>query len=178
MLLTARTYSDFSLESDYMSKSKELSVAIEAIKRASEKLRMLFRKNIIATQKYGFDIRQVCSEADLQSEQILRTDFQNSFPNYGILSEEAVSEQIQAKALWIFDPLFGILFYSCGLTECAFSVALMVEDIIQVAVISNPYYHEIYWAERNHGAFLNGKRIQVSNTINLEDSIISIGHRD
>ena len=79
MLLTARTYSDFSLESDYMSKSKELSVAIEAIKRASEKLRMLFRKNIIATQKYGFDIRQVCSEADLQSEQILRTDFQNSF---------------------------------------------------------------------------------------------------
>lgn len=161
-----------------MGKSKELTVALEAIEKSSEKLRMLFRKNAFVAQKYGFDIRQVISEADIQSEQILKTEFKKAFPKFGILSEEALPEQIQAKELWIIDPLCGSLFYSRGLTEWSVSVALMVDDIIHVAVISNPYYHETFWAEKNCGAFLNGEKIQVSKTSKLQDSIISIGHRD
>ncbi|MEW6657538.1 MAG: inositol monophosphatase [Thermodesulfobacteriota bacterium] len=158
--------------------SYELEIALKAINRASEKTKELFRRGLAVSQKPGFESQQVVSEADFASETILREILATSFPGYGILSEEMEIENIGAEKIWILDPLCGSLFYGRGLSQWSISIALLCNDDITLSIISNPFYGEIFWAQKNKGAYLNNEMIKVSRTASIEESIISVGHRD
>jgi len=158
--------------------SKQLSIALEAVSKASEKLKELFRGNLSVTLKPGHDPTQIVSEADMESETILRNILDKSFPNYGFFSEESEPYQIDAELIWIIDPLCGSYFYSRGLSQWSVSLALLQKKEVILSVISNPYDNEIFWALKNQGSFLNGQKIRVSDISNIENSIISISSRD
>ena len=157
---------------------EESIVALEAIEQASKVSLELFRKNSKCWQKPGYEPQQVISKADIESQDILIKILKNEFPDYSILSEELESADNFNNKIWIIDPICGSLFYYRGLSQWSISLSLVENNEVKIAIISNPFYKEIFFAEKGNGSYLNGNKVKVSNTTSINNSIVSIGHRD
>ena len=76
---------------------------------------------------------------------------------------------------WIIDPLDGTKNYISGIPIFAVSIALRHHDQLQLGVVLDPVRNELFHAQRDEGAYLNGNRIQVSNRQNLEECLLATG---
>lgn len=106
---------------------------------------------------------------DLAMESRLEKELTHHWPMYGILGEEmAEEEQLaiikQAEmnkgwGYWCIDPLDGTTNYASGLPFFGVSVALIINNQQQLAVIYDPIRDEMFSAIRGKGAFLNDQRL-------------------
>jgi len=115
------------------------------------------------------------TEADRMSEDLIIAAIHNSFPNHGILSEESPAQNSQAKLRWIIDPLDGTTNYAHGYPVFCVSIAFEVEGVIALGVIYDPMRDDLFVAERGKGAYLNGKKVKVSETATLSRSLLATG---
>ena len=89
------------------------------------------------------------------------------FPDHDILAEELSSGPMQAASAryrWVFDPLDGTTNYAHGLPVFCASLALEIDGRAEVGAIYDPTRKELFTGERGQGSFLNGTRLQVSET--------------
>ena len=112
------------------------------------------------------------TDYDINAEKILRETISAKFPNHNIFAEEMGHASNNSDYTWIIDPLDGTVNYIKGIKFCAISIALKYKSDVILGVIFNPFLKELFYASKNNGAFLNGNRISVSNTMNLKDSLI------
>ena len=75
--------------------------------------------------------------------------------------------------IWIIDPIDGTTNFLHGIPHFAISIALKVDNEFKSALIHDPIKNEIFFAEKNSGAYFNNHRIRVSNKNNLEDCLFS-----
>ena len=116
------------------------------------------------------------SAADLKAEEILRDRLAQAYPRYGFLGEEGGhSAGEDAAATFIADPLDGTTNFLCGNPLFGVNLALERDGELAAAVTLNPVLGEVYWAEKGCGAYLNGRRIQVSERPRLADAVLSVG---
>ncbi len=80
-----------------------------------------------------------------------------------VLGEEEVSESILTGKVWIIDPIDGTSNYIRDIGLSVISVAYMVEGQSELGVVYNPYRDEMFSAVAGRGAYLNGRRIHVSD---------------
>jgi myo-inositol-1(or 4)-monophosphatase len=97
------------------------------------------------------------------------------FPNHSILTEETGYIKKESLYQWIVDPLDGTTNYAHNFPFFCISIALQKEDEIILGIIYDPIQDEIFSAMKGNGAFLNGKRIRVSNVNCLKDSLLAFG---
>jgi myo-inositol-1(or 4)-monophosphatase len=76
---------------------------------------------------------------------------------------------------WLIDPLDGTTSYSHGLPHFSVSIALEIEGEIEAGVVFNPCLNECFSAIKGMGAHLNGQRIKVSKTKELNRSLLATG---
>ncbi len=69
----------------------------------------------------------------------------------------------QQEYTWIIDPIDGTANYSRGIDQCAICVGLKHNDSMLMGVVYLPRTGELFSAEKGRGAYLNGKRIHVSD---------------
>ncbi|MDA0703145.1 MAG: inositol monophosphatase family protein [Proteobacteria bacterium] len=115
------------------------------------------------------------SAADLKAEKTLRRELSKARPDYGFLLEEGGEIEGDGRHRWIVDPLDGTLNFLHGLPHFAISIGLERDGDIIAGLIHDPIRHETFWAERGAGAFLNDKRLRVSERKRLDESIIATG---
>lgn len=103
------------------------------------------------------------SEADYAADTYLRERLMAARPGYGWLSEETAdtSERLQAERTFIVDPIDGTRGFLAGGDEWCVSVAIVENGRPVAGVLDCPVKKEVFWAEREKGAFLNGKAISV-----------------
>jgi len=123
--------------------------------------------------------RDVVTEADFASQREIRRIVLDAFPTHGFVGEEALpehaSEPDAPPALrWLVDPLDGTSNYVHGFPAWCSSVALAAGDEILVGAIFDPTLGECFTARREHGAFLNGRRIGVAGTTALADALVAV----
>ena len=83
--------------------------------------------------------------------------------NYSILSEECGSKiNSDSKNVWIIDPIDGTTNFLHGVPHFAISIALKSNNEIVSGLIYDPIKDEMFYAEKNNGAFFNNQRIKVS----------------
>lgn len=123
---------------------------------------------------YKGDINLV-TEADKMSENIIIAAIQRNFPDHGILSEESPAILGGSSLRWIIDPLDGTTNYAHGYPVFCVSIALEKDGVIILGVIYDPTRKETFMAVRGEGAYLNGKRLTVSKTSDLNRSLLSTG---
>jgi histidinol-phosphatase len=153
--------------------SKELQAALDAAEAAAVIIRSMYQRNLAVHTKA--DATPV-TEADVQSEQAIRTILTEQFPGYGFYGEETGQESIDAESVWLVDPIDGTKSF---VRECPFfstQIALMRGGRFVLGVSMAPAYDELAWAERGSGAFLNGKPIHVSKVPALDAAIVSTGN--
>lgn len=106
------------------------------------------------------------TEADIVMQKSLVEALHKQWPDIAVLGEEMTdSEQQQALArgergLWCIDPLDGTSNFTVGVPYYAVSVALLVQNQIQMGVVYDPSRKECFSAARGQGAWLNGEPLQ------------------
>ena len=131
-------------------------------------------KNPNTNIKHKGDIDLV-TETDLQCEQFIITQINKHYPLDAILSEEREIINEGANRKWIIDPLDGTTNFSHRYPFCAVSIGVEENDIIKFGVVYNPILNELFYAEKEKGAFLNYDKISVSNQNSISDSLIATG---
>jgi myo-inositol-1(or 4)-monophosphatase len=106
--------------------------------------------------------RSFVTEIDIAADHLITASIQKEFPEDTILSEESRTDLDGSdSAVWVIDPLDGTTNYSLGLHVWGVSIARLVNGWSELAAIYFPLIQELYTVERQGGAFLNGKPIQV-----------------
>jgi myo-inositol-1(or 4)-monophosphatase len=107
-------------------------------------------------------------------EQILEI-IRKAYPDHGFLAEESGLSAPSREFQWIIDPLDGTKNYISGIPVFAVSIALSIRNEIRTGVVYDPVHQEVFYAEKNLGAYLNDRRIQVNQTVELERSLLATG---
>ncbi|MBT8141559.1 MAG: inositol monophosphatase [Gammaproteobacteria bacterium] len=156
-----------------------LNVAVQAARKAGQVI-YRFSKKLDRLKISDKGINEFVSEADLQAENAIIEIIQQHFPDHAILAEESGETQKPASAdgksyRWIIDPLDGTTNFLHNIPQYAVSIALEVDGKLQDGVIYNPVNEELFTASRGQGAFLNDRRIRVSQNKQLALSLIGTG---
>lgn len=113
--------------------------------------------------------RTPVTEADRAVEEELRRLLAERRPEHRIVGEEFGASGEGDGPLWIVDPIDATKNYLRGIPIFATLIAL--EE--QVAVVSAPALGRRWWAERDGGAFANGRRLHVSKVAHIEDAVLT-----
>jgi len=97
--------------------------------------------------------------------------------NYSFISEEVGKINNKDKEnIWIIDPIDGTTNFLHGIPHFAISIALKSKEKVVSGLIFDPIKDEMFFAEKNKGAYLNNHRMRVSNKNSLEDCLFSSNH--
>ena len=142
--------------------SANLNIMIKASEKASKALIRDFGEieKLQVSVKGPLDF---VSNADIKAEKIIIEELKKSRKNYSILSEENGSEINKDKNnVWIIDPIDGTINFLHGFPHFAISIALKSKNEIVSGLIYDPIKDEMFYGEKNNGAYFNNKRIRVS----------------
>ncbi|MEO0184545.1 MAG: inositol monophosphatase family protein, partial [candidate division WOR-3 bacterium] len=115
------------------------------------------------------------TQFDKIAQKRIVTYLRKNFPDYSVLSEENFSHNTNTPMKWLLDPLDGTTNFAHNLPIWAISLALEVEGRVVLGLVYDPTRKELFSAIKGKGAFLNKKKITVSNTRNLNQSLLVTG---
>ena len=114
------------------------------------------------------------TNTDIKVEKILIEELTKSKKNFTILSEETgFIKNKDIKNIWIIDPIDGTSNFLHGIPHFAISIALQSNNEIVSGLIFDPIKNEMFYAEKNNGAYLNNKRIRVSKKKDLNKCLFA-----
>ena len=155
--------------------SANLNVMIKSAEKASRALIRDFGE----IEKLQVSIKgptDFVSNADLKAEKIIIEELKKARPYYSIISEEDGSENNKDKDhTWIIDPIDGTTNFLHGVPHFAISIALKYGNEIISGLIYDPIKDEMFYAEKDSGAFFNNQRIRVSKKKELNSCLFATG---
>jgi myo-inositol-1(or 4)-monophosphatase len=154
---------------------KNLCIRIEEI--ASETAAFIMKES------EGFDrtliktkgLHDLVSYVDQGAEKIIVEKLGNLLPEAGFEVEEGTSSKIGERYCWVVDPLDGTTNFLHNLHPFAISIALRDADEVVAGVVFEAGGQDTFSAWKNGGAWLNGKKMQVSLTTSLSQSLVATG---
>jgi myo-inositol-1(or 4)-monophosphatase len=118
--------------------------------------------------------RDFVTKTDKYVEKILIEELSKTKKNYSFLTEETgVIKNKDKENIWIIDPIDGTTNFLHGIPHFAISIALKSKDELLSGLIFDPIKDEMFFAEKDKGAFLNNQRLRVSNKNSLEECLFS-----
>lgn len=133
----------------------------ELLKTVREAAGCMLTDTFRITQKGGCE--NIVTSSDVAVQEYLCKHLEEALPGSGFLCEEEDMWDTSHKYTWIIDPIDGTANYSRGIDQCAICVGLKDSEGMLMGVVYLPRTQEMFWAERGKGAWLNGKRIHVSD---------------
>ena len=158
--------------------SPNLNIMIKASLKASKSLIRDFGE----LEKLQVSVKgpsDFVSNADIKAEKIIIEELSKAKKNFSILSEEYGSKINKDKNnVWIIDPIDGTTNFLHGVPHFAISIALRTNNEIISGIIYDPIKDEMFYAEKNNGAFFNNHRIRVSNKKEINSCLFATGGQD
>jgi myo-inositol-1(or 4)-monophosphatase len=116
------------------------------------------------------------TRADRESEKRIKWILSKQFPDYSFLGEETGRDDRKSEYTWIVDPLDGTTNYSIRNPFFNVSIALVKRNEPVLGVVYCPFQHEMFTAVKGRGAYLNGRKIQVSRQSDIRKSSLAFCH--
>ena len=121
--------------------------------------------------------RDFVTKTDKHVEKILIEELSKTKKNYSFITEETGTIKNQDKInIWIIDPIDGTTNFLHGIPHFAISIALKSGNEILSGLIFDPIKDEMFFAEKDKGAFLNNQRLRVSKKNSLDECLFSSNH--
>jgi 3'(2'), 5'-bisphosphate nucleotidase len=130
---------------------------IKAVRLAGETVMDIYNKDFSVEYK---DDSSPVTQADLRSNDILIDCLKKT--GYGILSEET-GHTGSKEVFWVIDPLDGTTDFIQKTGEFSIMVGLVRGKKPVLGIVYAPAINKLYYAQKGKGAFLNDKRIYISN---------------
>ena len=157
--------------------SPNLNIMIKACEKASKILIRDFGEieNLQVSKKGPNDF---VTNSDLKTEKIIIEELKKAKPNYSVISEEnGIEINKDIKNTWIIDPIDGTINFLHGVPHFAISIALKSNNEIVSGLIFDPIKNEMFYAEKDNGAFFNNHRIRVSKKSELNNCLFVTGEK-
>jgi myo-inositol-1(or 4)-monophosphatase len=144
-------------------------------------IREYFERGVTAEYKGDVDL---VTEADRASEKLIGERLLQALPGHGIFGEEGTRSELGAEYRWYVDPLDGTTNFAHGFPYFCVSLGLEhrpaglpsdQDGELIAGVVYQPIHDELFMAEKGKGAYLNGRRIHVSKTALLQESLLATG---
>ena len=155
--------------------SANLNVMIKASEKASKILIRDFGEieNLQVSRKGPNDF---VTNSDIKTERIIIDELKKAKPNYSIISEEyGIEINKDEKNTWLIDPIDGTINFLHGIPHFAISIALKSDNEIVSGIIFDPIKNELFFAEKDNGAYFNNQRIRVSRKNEINDCLFVTG---
>jgi myo-inositol-1(or 4)-monophosphatase len=121
------------------------------------------------------EYNDLVTEVDKKSEaKIIEVIYEN-FPDHNVLGEEGGDLEKKSDYLWIVDPIDGTVNFAHAVPIFCVSIAVEYKGEVILGIVYNPIIREKFWAQKGEGAYLNDKRIHVSEIDELKDSLLVTG---
>ena len=151
-----------------MTGDRAVDVAVEAARAAG--------RIALGYYRGGFDVvlkpdATPVTQADREAESAVVEIISRAFPDHGFLGEE-FGGRGSKDVRWIIDPIDGTKNFIRGIPVWATLIALEEHGEITVGVVHNPAGGDLAVARRGGGAFLNGRRIRVSDARDLKEATL------
>lgn len=151
-----------------------LNVAIRAAREAG-KIINRGAMDIGALKVEQKDTNDFVSEIDRNAEQAIINVLKEAYPNHGFYGEETGKTNSESDNIWIIDPLDGTTNFLHNFPAYCISIALQEKGVLTQAVIYDPVRNDLFTATRGSGAFLNNRRIRVTQRTKLQEALLSTG---
>ena len=149
--------------------------------KASEKASKILIRDFGEVEKLQVSLKgpnNFVTNADRKVEETIINELEKSKKNFYILTEESgFIENKDKDNFWIVDPIDGTTNFLNGVPHFCISIALLVNNEIIAGVIYDPIKDEIFYAEKDGGAFLNNKSIRVSKKNVLSECLYGANFR-
>ncbi len=158
--------------------SPNLNIMIKAAEKASKVLIRDFGEleNLQVSKKGP---RDFVTNSDKKAEKIIIEELLKSKKRFSVVSEEKgeiINDDLENN--WIIDPIDGTLNFLHGVPHFAISIAHRFKNEILSGLIFDPIKNEMFYAEKNNGAFFNNQRIRVSNKKNINDCLFGSNEKN
>jgi len=149
------------LAADSVERTRQAERLAAAVRQAGELALSKFRTPLKSWTKGRYS--PVC-EADIASNELLRERLYGADGDVGWLSEESLDDptRLQARRIWVVDPIDGTRAYIEGRPDWSISAALVEDGRPVAAAIFAPVKNEMFLAVAGRGATLNGSPIAAS----------------
>jgi len=121
----------------------------------------------------------VVTVADREAETFIARELLRRFPGHHVLGEEHGHQGAPASTApyhWHVDPIDGTVNFASKLPHFCTSIAMTTPDRQPLlGVVYDPNRRELFTATKGGGAWLNGRRLEVSKTNELIDAVVSSG---
>jgi len=152
-----------------------LYVAVRAARRAGDLIARAYdeRDDLKISQKSD---RDYVTDVDQRAEDIIVREISRHYPEHGIVAEE-MGQRLRPDAdiQWYIDPLDGTTNFIHGYPHFAVSIAAWKNGKPLLAVIHDPIRDETFEARNGGGAFLNRRRLRVSQEKKLDHAMFASG---
>ena len=153
--------------------SANLNIMIKAAEKASKSIIRDFGEieKLQVSKKGPHDF---VTKTDKHVEKIIIEELSKTKKNYSFLTEETgIIKNKDKENTWIIDPIDGTTNFLHGIPHFAISIAFKSKDELLSGLIFDPIKDEMFFAEKDKGAFLNNQRLRVSNKNSLEECLFS-----
>ncbi len=158
--------------------SANLNIMIKAAEKASKILIRDFGE-LEKLQVSAKGPSDFVTNSDKKVEKIIIEELAKSRKKFSILSEEIGEIKNSDKEnYWIVDPIDGTTNFLHGIPHFAISIALKTKEEIVSGLIFDPIKNEMFYAEKNNGAYFNNQRIRVSKKKILDECLFATGGKD
>lgn len=120
-------------------------------------------------------MKDLVTQADIESEQEIISTIKQAFPDHCILAEESGLTGGIADCCWIIDPLDGTTNFSHQFRYFAVSIAFALHGQIVVGIVLNPSTREMFTAVKDSGSYCNGRAIHVSDKKEVSKCLLVTG---
>ena len=158
---------------------KSISANLNIMIKASEKASKILIRDFGELEKLQVSKKghqDFVTNADIKAEKIIIEELKKARPNYSIISEEnGVEKNKDQSNFWIIDPIDGTTNFLHGVPHFAISIALQSNNEIVCGLIFDPIKDELFYAEKNNGAYFNNQRIRVSKKREINECLFAVG---
>jgi myo-inositol-1(or 4)-monophosphatase len=148
-----------------------INKAVEIAKIAGEYLLKNFKQDLMLLKERGMS-KEIVTKYDKEADKIIINEIQKNFDSHSILTEESGLIDKKSDYLWIVDSMDGSGNFANQNPFYSVSIALMCKDELILGVVYAPSLNELYVAEKDKGATLNNKKLEVSKISSLDKSYI------
>ncbi len=139
--------------------------------RAAGQMMLQYRNTAIHQKEGHFNF---VTDTDVAVQSFLKKELLGLLPGSRFFAEEQENEPLTDAPTFVVDPIDGTLNFMRRRNMSAVSIGLLKNKMPVIGVIYNPYADEMFFAEIGHGAYMNGQRIQVSQTP-FENAMVCFG---
>ncbi len=155
-------------------KSEYLETALDAVKQA-EVLILKYLDHGVRAQLKADD--SPVTIAGQEAEETIKRVILSKFPDHTFFGEEGEKVNLENHKgfTWIIDPIDGTKSYLRKNPLFGTQLALMHDSELILGISNAPLMHELIYAEKDYGCYLNGELIHVSDVADVKDAYLTFG---